>query len=329
MNKLAQYIEKNWYGSWWRNAWLLPLWLLSASFIHLKRKAFLAKKYTPNSVPVIVVGNINIGGTGKTPLIIYLAKRAQALGLKPAIVSRGYGGKSNHYPLLVTANTQASECGDEPKLLQQRLGCPVVVSPKRSKAVKFAIEQGANIIFSDDGLQHYAMSREAEIIVVDGQRRFGNQWLLPIGPLREPLSRLYSADLVLVNGKDFKVSPSRIYHLMSNKPAKIESIQNKTVDAVSGIGNPERFYSTLEEMGAEVIKHSFADHYQFKSEDFSFSASGRALVMTEKDAVKCREFAQSHWWYLSVDAVPTQAVAARIDRLFNRLINNNIGAKNG
>lgn len=329
MKKITTAIENNWYQSWWRNAWLLPLWLLAASFIGLKRSLFLLKIAPNNKVPVVVVGNINVGGTGKTPLIMYLVKRAQALGLKPAVVSRGYGGKSQSYPLLVSAETPASECGDEPKLIQSRLNCLVVVSPKRTQAVNYAQEQGANIIFSDDGLQHYAMARDAEIIVVDGQRQFGNGWLLPIGPLREPISRLFSADLVLVNGKNFLVKAQKIRHLQTGKAAKMESLQGKTVDAVCAIGNPQRFYDTLQGLGAKVIEHSFPDHHAFSAEDLALPEAKKVLIMTEKDAVKCQSFAQNHWWYLTVDAVLTKQTAVRIERLLKRLVRQQARVKNG
>lgn len=316
---LAKLIEKNWYQSWWRNAWLLPLWCLSAPYIHLKLRKQMAKTRVKNTVPVVVVGNINVGGTGKTPLIIYLVQRAQALGFKPAVVSRGYGGKSKEYPLLVTADTPASLVGDEPKLVFERLGCTVVVAPERTAAVEMATRRGADIIFSDDGLQHYAMSRDAEIIVADGQRGFGNGWLLPIGPLREPVSRLYSADLVLVNGKDFLVRPSQVLHLQSGRPAKIDSIKGKQVDAVCGLGNPQRFYQTLQTLGAEVKERSFPDHHAYSAADFNFPDANKIVIMTEKDAVKCRSFAQNHWWYLTVNAVPSGLAAARIDHLLTRL----------
>ena len=322
MSKLAHNIEKNWYRPSWRNAWLLPLWCLSASFIFIKRQLFLLSRRSAPAVPVLVVGNINVGGTGKTPLIVYLVQRAQALGLQPAVVSRGYGGTSKDYPLLVNEQVSAADCGDEPKLLQQRLQCTVVVDPQRMRAVNMAIAQGANIIFSDDGLQHYKMARSGEIIVVDGQRQFGNQWLLPIGPLREPISRLFSADLVLVNGKDFQVRAEKIYHLASGKAAKMDSVQNKVVDAVCGLGNPQRFYDTLRALGAKPIERSFADHHAFSAADLDFEDGQKILIMTEKDAVKCRAFAQNHWWYLTVEAVPSAQAAVRIDRLLQRLVKN-------
>lgn len=315
---LAQRIEANWYRSAWRNAWLMPLvpvvWLLTT----LKRRAFLRNPPSPGPVPVIVIGNITVGGTGKTPLITWLAERARAHGLRPAVVSRGYGGRAEHYPLLVEAGTPVSECGDEPRLLQSRLQCPVVVDPQRSRAVQ-ALAGQADIIFSDDGLQHYAMARSAEIVVVDGKRRFGNEWLLPVGPLREPVERLSAADLVVANGSDFTVTASALVNAVSGQKAPLESLQGKVVHAVAGIGNPQRFYDTLTVLGASVKAHPFADHHAFSAADFDFPQENDAhIVMTEKDWVKCRPFAQPHWWYLQVDAVPDDSTCARLDALLQR-----------
>ena len=186
MKKLALRIEQNWYKPFWHNLWLLPLWCLVALFVFCKRQLFLMRPKTVSAVPIVVVGNISVGGTGKTPLITYLVTQAREFGLKPAIISRGYGGRSTAYPLLLNDNIAVEESGDEPYLLYHRLQCPVVVDPDRARAAQTAAEQGVDVIFSDDGMQHYAMARDAEILVVDGKRFFGNGWLLPIGPLREP-----------------------------------------------------------------------------------------------------------------------------------------------
>lgn len=320
---LAERIERNWYRGAWRNAWLLPLWALVALVVFIKRQLFLAKNKTPNPVPVLVVGNINIGGTGKTPLIVYLVERARALNINAGIVSRGYGGTAQ-YPLLVDATTPVQQAGDEPRLLQSRLNCPVVVDPKRANAVQELAKQGVDLILSDDGLQHYAMAREAEIIVVDGKRRFGNGWLLPIGPLREPVSRSRSADLVLINGADFVVQATALVNAKTGAQLPLEHLREAQVDAVAGIGNPERFYQTLAQLGAEVSEHSFADHYAFSEQDFSFASRQRMLVMTEKDWVKCREFADDNWWYLQVNAVPTAATVTALDQLLQRLVKTTI-----
>jgi tetraacyldisaccharide 4'-kinase len=267
-------------------------------------------------VPVLVIGNIAIGGTGKTPLITYLAKRAGELGLRVGIVSRGYGGQSDTYPLNVTAETPVSQSGDEPKLLT-RTGCPIVVDPKRSRAVQF-LKDDVDLVLSDDGLQHYAMARAGEIIVSDVTRGFGNGWQLPIGPLREPISRLNSVDLCLVNGEDFIVQPVALVNANTGEQAKLDTFSNKSVHAIAGIGNPARFFTTLKTLGYMVEEHAFADHHAFVKKDITFS-DVLPVVMTEKDWVKCREFSNDNTWFLQVDAQPTADAAQKIDELLIRL----------
>jgi tetraacyldisaccharide 4'-kinase len=267
-------------------------------------------------VPVLVIGNIAIGGTGKTPLITYLAKRAGELGLRVGIVSRGYGGQSDTYPLNVTAETPVGQSGDEPKLLT-RTGCPIVVDPKRSRAVQF-LKDDVDLVLSDDGLQHYAMARAGEIIVSDVTRGFGNGWQLPIGPLREPISRLNSVDLCLVNGEDFIVQPVALVNANTGEQAKLDTFSNKSVHAIAGIGNPARFFTTLKTLGYMVEEHAFADHHAFVKKDITFS-DVLPVVMTEKDWVKCREFSNDNTWFLQVDAQPTADAAQKIDELLIRL----------
>ncbi|MDF1762866.1 MAG: tetraacyldisaccharide 4'-kinase, partial [Oleibacter sp.] len=210
LERLAKSIERHWYGSATGNLYLLPLWLIFVVLSSLRRTYYRVFPAKPSNTPVIVIGNIAIGGTGKTPLIAYLALRAKVLGLNPGIVSRGYGGTCDRYPLLVDQNTDVCHSGDEPALLFHTLQCPVVVDPNRAAAVAMLSDLShqdtdnyVDIILSDDGLQHYAMARQAEIIVSDKTRGMGNGWCLPIGPLREPVARLKQADLHLVNGSDF------------------------------------------------------------------------------------------------------------------------------
>lgn len=321
MKKLALRIEQNWYKPFWHNLWLLPLWCLVALFVFIKRQRYVLKAKPKNPVPIVVVGNITVGGTGKTPLITYLASRAQALGLKPAIISRGYGGQSDHYPLLLNKQTPVSACGDEPFLLYQRLHCTLVVDPNRARAAQLAISQGADIIFSDDGMQHYALARDAEILVVDGKRFFGNGWLLPIGPLREPVKRQQSVDLRLINGADFTVEPSALINAKTGFEIPLEQLQNETVTAVCGIGNPERFEQSLLSLGAQVDLHAFADHHAFSAQDFAFTQPNKMLVMTEKDWVKCQSFAQENWWYLKVDVVLKQDSVVKVEHLLKNMTN--------
>ena len=318
---LAARIERNWYGSVLGNLWLLPLWPLVWVVVHLRRWRFLRNPPEANPVPVVVVGNITVGGTGKTPLITLLAERARALGLRPAVVSRGYGAKAPQYPLDLTADTLVEHSGDEPRLLFNRLNagasfCPVVVDPERRRAVAELADR-ADIVFSDDGLQHYAMARAAEIVVVDHARGFGNGWLLPLGPLREPLARLKTVDLVLRNGADFQVQPTALVNAVSGEQIALHSFQGREVVAVSGIGNPQRFYGSLCSLGMQPQEHSFADHHQFQPDDLAFhqQTPDLPLVMTEKDWVKCRNFARPDWWYLQVSAVAQPEIEARLDSL--------------
>lgn len=316
---LARLIERNWYRSWVYNIWLLPLWPLVALLVYHKRRRFLRQLPEADKVPVVVVGNITVGGTGKTPLITWLVDEARALGLKPGIVSRGYGSRADHYPLILTDTTSAAEGGDEPVMLYQRLGCPVVVDPQRSRAVD-ELSGRVDIIFSDDGLQHYGMARAAELVVVDAKRKFGNGWLLPVGPLREPVSRLATVDKVLLNGEDFTVEPAAIKNALTAEVVPSERLAGMTVHAVSGIGNPQRFYDTLKALGATVVEHAFPDHHDFSEADFDFARDAEQIVvMTEKDWIKCRAFARSDWWVVTVKAVLNKDVQDELQRLLKTL----------
>ena len=316
---LARLIERNWYRSWIYNIWLLPLWPLVALVVYHKRRRFLRQLPEAAKVPVVVVGNITVGGTGKTPLITWLVDEARALGLKPGIVSRGYGSRADHYPLILTDTTSAAEGGDEPVMLYQRLGCPVVVDPQRSRAVD-ELSGRVDIIFSDDGLQHYGMARAAELVVVDAKRKFGNGWLLPVGPLREPVSRLATVDKVLLNGEDFTVEPAAIKNALTAEVVPSERLAGMTVHAVSGIGNPQRFYDTLKALGATVVEHAFPDHHDFSEADFDFARDAEQIVvMTEKDWIKCRAFARSDWWVVTVKAVLNKDVQDELQRLLKTL----------
>lgn len=325
----AARIERNWYRAWWRNIWLLPLWLLVVVAVRLRRRRFLRHPPAANPVPVVVVGNITVGGTGKTPLITWLAQRARELGLRPAVISRGYGGQADAYPLEVTADTDVRQCGDEPRLLFQRLQCPVVVDPQRRRAAA-SLAGRADIIFSDDGLQHYQLQRAAELVVVDGDRGFGNGWLLPVGPLREPVTRLNSVDQVLVNGRDFTVEAVALVNAVSGERRPLSSLQEQAVAAVAGIGNPQRFYQTLQGLGARVEAHAFPDHHDFSLADFDFARDFQGLlVMTEKDWVKCRAFARPEWWYLQVSAVPRAEVKTKLDQLLRSVSSADLLSENG
>ena len=316
--RLAARIEKNWYTSARGNLWLLPLWLLFALISNVRRLVYRLHPPKENGPPVIVVGNISVGGTGKTPLIRYIAERSQSLGFHTVVVSRGYGGHAESYPLRVTPDTDPAVCGDEPAMLA-RQGIEVMVDPQRSRAVRQLSGQ-ADLILSDDGLQHYAMARRAEILVSDASRGFGNGWMLPVGPLREPVSRAGQTDLHLVNGRDFRVQPVALIHCHTGETVAPDHFTGQDVCAVAGIGHPGRFFATLVSLGCRVKEHPFADHHRFSPSDLMIG-NGTPVIMTEKDWVKCMSFGSEvlrHCWYLSIAAVPSEAAAEAIDQLLQQ-----------
>ena len=261
-------------------------------------------------VPVVVVGNLTAGGNGKTPVVIWLVEQLKARGIRVGVVSRGYGGKAAQYPLLLTSDTTTAEAGDEPVLIYQRTGAPVAVSPVRSEAVQALLtEHDVQIIITDDGLQHYALARDKEIVVIDGVRRFGNGWWLPAGPMRERASRLKSVDAVIVNGGvaeqgeiPMHLHPGLAVNLLTGERKAVAQLP--ALVAMAGIGHPPRFFATLEQCGARIEKRvPLADHQALVPEQVAaFTVPGQTLIMTEKDAVKCRAFAKENWWYLPVDA---------------------------
>lgn len=259
-------------------------------------------------VPVIVVGNISVGGTGKTPAVISIANFLRREGWKPGIVSRGYGGASETAPRAVSAESDPNQVGDEPVLIARRTGCPVMVAPDRTAAVrKLLDEYKCDVVVADDGLQHLALHRDIEIAMVDGKARFGNGFCLPAGPLREPVSRLNSVDFVISNGGggagyrcviegDVAV---KLAHQDVHLP--LSEFPDGQVHAVAAIGNPGRFFGHLSQFGLEVVEHPFPDHHKFVPADLGF-ANHDSILMTEKDAVKCDEFAGDNMWYVPVEA---------------------------
>lgn len=308
-------IDKLWFGRHPLYFLLWPLlWPLSRLFYLIstrRRHAFLSGKKARYRapLPVIVVGNITAGGNGKTPVVVWLVELLQRQGYRPGVVSRGYGGKAAQYPLLVTDHTLPTECGDEPKLIYQRTGAPVAVDPIRAHAVQALLSQGVDLIVTDDGLQHYALERDIEFAVVDGVRRFGNQQLLPLGPLREPVERLQQVDFVINNGGEpvmgelaMTLKPSLAVNVISGERIDVAALSRLV--AWAGIGHPARFFNTLHQLGASLIlTHDFADHQAFDETTLRELASqGDNVIMTEKDAVKCTDFAAKNWWYLPVSA---------------------------
>ena len=305
-------IERIWSGR--SPLWLLlwPLSLLYGAISTLIRYSYQRgwRKSWRAPVPVVVVGNLTAGGNGKTPVVIWLVQALQQRGLQVGVVSRGYGGKADHYPLRVNAHTSTEQAGDEPVLIAQRTGALVAVAPKRRLAIEALLEDGdIDVVVTDDGLQHYALQRDKEIVVVDGVRRFGNGWWLPAGPMRERASRLKEVDAIIVNGGEAQpgemtmfLQPGQATNLLTGEQLSIQQLEN--VVAMAGIGHPPRFFTTLKQQGLTPLAEiAFADHHAYSKEELSrLLLAGQNLLMTEKDAVKCRAFAQPNWWYLPVDA---------------------------
>ena len=291
----------------------LPLAILYQCVIALNRCSYRLglRQVTHFPVPIIVVGNVTVGGTGKTPLVIALAKLLLSQGYKPGIVSRGYGGKRTlKFPHAVTEKSDTAEVGDEAVLMARSVLCPLVVSADRVAAVTELLKKyDCNVVLSDDGLQHYALGRYIEIAVVDGERRFGNGLCLPAGPLRESVKRLETVDFIVTQGAARKgeytmvLSPGEIYNLKEPQKKLDRSSLGEfpVVHGVAGIGNPDRFFAQLNALGFRVIMHCFPDHYSFKPEDINFGPDA-IVIMTEKDAVKCEKFADSRHWCLPVQA---------------------------
>ena len=377
---------------------LVPLSWLFCMVSMLRRKAYQAHllKVTRLPVPVIIVGNISVGGTGKTPLVVWLVDFLKQAGYKPAIISRGYGGGAQQWPQRVTPDSDAASVGDEAVLLARRCVCPMAVAPNRVAAAQMVLENnGCDIIVCDDGLQHYALARDIEIAVIDGVRRFGNGYCLPAGPLREPPGRLGSVDFVVVNGEavgtgevgeitsaargrkpkaacpavahvrpcdahgcasvtggrtpgetardtwasavqgctsaargrkpevacpaqfSMRLHPGALRQVNGdNKICDPDVFHGQVVHAVAGIGNPARFFRHLKKSGINIIEHAFPDHHPFAAQDLQFGDDA-SVIMTEKDAVKCRGFARENHWYMPVDAQLDSEFGERLLRLLS------------
>ena len=326
-------LEKFWYSkSHWK--WLLlPLsWLVqlvALSKVKLYKLNYL--KSQSSKVAVLVVGNITVGGTGKTPFISLLVERLQAKGLKVAIVSRGYHSKAPYYPYIVNKDDTVETVGDEAFMQLATCNVPMAIGAKRAEAVELLTKKyELDLIISDDGLQHYSMARNIEVMMVDSNRLFGNQLMLPFGPLREPVSRINSVDFVVLNGGtpsllDFsntltnvigmQIEIDSLVQLVSGKEMSLRELNNNSVLAVAGIGNPNRFFTTLSKYCQSFDKKVFADHYLFTASDFPANKMG-IVVMTEKDAVKCKGFAKENWYYLKVKATMQEQ---ELKQLYSRI----------
>jgi tetraacyldisaccharide 4'-kinase len=302
---------------------LVPLSWLFALITALRRKLyqFGILKSTALPVPVIIIGNINVGGSGKTPAVIWLANQLKQQGYKPAVISRGYGGNATQ-ATSVTPASLPSIVGDEPVLIASRCGCPVWVGANRVDAATELLKarSDCNVIISDDGLQHYRLKRDFEIVVVDAETGKNNARLLPAGPLREPLSRLDKVDAIVCNGETCNSEKTRtaayqmqlvgekFYNLAdANLTASAADFKQKKVTALAGIGKPERFFEHLRKQGLTFASLSFADHYAFTAQDLA-KIDGDAIIMTEKDAVKCKVFTRKNCWVLPVEASIDEAL---------------------
>lgn len=309
-------MTKRWYNMMTLNAlwygchplrWVLyPVSLVYSMVVALRRAYLIYFKQEHASVPLIVVGNLTVGGVGKTPLVIAIAKHFTKQGMRVGIVSRGYGAKIKNFPHEVCLDNTARDVGDEPLLLAQKTRVPVVIAPKRMDAVHYLINQHqVDLIISDDGLQHYKMGRSIEIAVIDGQRGLGNRLCLPAGPLRERPKRLRHTDFIVVNGQDwpgayrFDLVPGAVRHLKRGEQAPLDWHKAGHVAAVAGIGHPERFFDTLRDLNITHKPYVFPDHHRFVAADLDMSEPVR--VMTEKDAVKCHAFADESMHVLPVE----------------------------
>ena len=314
------WLEQHWYRISPLHLLLWPFSLLFAALAALRRLLYRCGllQVTKLGIPLLVIGNISVGGTGKTPLVIRLAEWLRESGFKPGIVCRGYGG-STRGPRRAAADGDPRLLGDEAVLLARRSGCPVWVGSRRVHAANALLtaHPECNIIISDDGLQHYALAHDVAIAVIDGERGFGNGMLLPAGPLREPLRRLASVDALVINGAALfprEILPSEIpafemnlggstfYDLINpQQQTGPEHFSGQRVHAVAAIGNPQRFFNYLRELGISFVAHPFPDHHAFEAADFTFDDQG-TVIMTEKDAVKCESYGNENFWVLRVDA---------------------------
>ena len=317
---------------------LLPLSWAFGLIVSTRRYLYRCgiKKSQQSTIPVIIVGNITVGGTGKTPVVIWLAQLLTAQGYKPGIASRGYGGNAHYTPIIVSQQAQAQDISDEAILIASNTLCPTVVCIDRYAAVQQLQQLGCNIIICDDGLQYYRLQRQLEIAVIDGWRYFGNQLLLPAGPLREPISRLATVDFILINDRQPANYPASLKQLPSfavqltmchfiaisnsKQTLPLVAFAKQTVHAIAGIGNPERFFHSLRQLGISIIPHVFPDHYLYQEQDLIF-ADDLAIIMTEKDAVKCRDYQVPRLWYVKVELVVTADLQQKLLTVIQNLAN--------
>jgi tetraacyldisaccharide 4'-kinase len=321
----SRWLQDAWYKEMYISSAFMPFSMLYDDFMRFRlflyKKGILKK--TKLAVPVVIVGNITVGGTGKTPLILWLARFLREEGFKPGIISRGYGGNSDVWPQWVDDKSTPEQVGDEAVLMAKKVDCPVVVGPERVEAAQMLLDKSdCDVVLSDDGLQHYALDRDIEIAVIDGERRFGNCYTLPAGPLREPIARLQTVDLVIVNGEpeeenefSMKIDGDIAINLVTEEQKLLSDFTWLPSHALAGIGNPKRFFDLLEKKSIAIETHAFPDHHKFTADDISFT-DDKPILITEKDAVKCLSFASEKHWYVPITVQPQQEF---VDKLLTLL----------
>ncbi|OFE11432.1 tetraacyldisaccharide 4'-kinase [Pseudohongiella acticola] len=317
------FLVRAWYN---KAGWLILLRPLSFLFSALARGRRQRQQASQQqaAVPVIVVGNISVGGTGKTPLVLALSQALHERGISTGVLSRGYGGRAPQYPFVVTVDSDVRHSGDEARLLRRHHDGPMWVDPQRRRGLQALIDSHqCDVVISDDGLQHYRLWRDMEIAVVDGTRGLGNGWCLPAGPLREPPARLTQVDYIVINGANralnedalsagetpvttMRLVPEYWVNVKTGARAELQSLPVPTalsqdIHALAGIGNPQRFFDSLQDLGWQAQCHAYDDHHAYSAVELAF-ARDKVLLMTEKDAVKCESFAGEHWWSLVVSA---------------------------
>jgi tetraacyldisaccharide 4'-kinase len=330
---VAARLNAVWYGESPVRWVLWPVAVVYRLLAQLRRAGYArgTLKTVDLPVPVIVVGNVSVGGTGKTPFVIWLAAQLKQRSIRVGIVTRGYRGSAKDWPRTVSGDDDPAEVGDEPVLLARRTGCPVVAGPDRVAAAQRLLSQTpVDVVLSDDGLQHYRLGRRFEIAVVDGERGMGNGLCLPAGPLREPMERISEVDAIVVNGGGwghagvFRAAAvvSDVRRIKDGMQRPLDSFKGKAVHAVAGIGNPQRFFDLLEDAGLDVDPHPLEDHAAFGPDELEYDEPGAVLV-TEKDAVKCESFAHDDVWCVVVDFLFDADQTARLMRLILRELKGN------
>lgn len=324
LNRISMTLQAAWRtdAAWLRL--LLPLSLLHRVVLYLRRQLFRRgwRATYRSPVPVVVVGNITVGGTGKTPVVSALAAAMRARGLRVGIVSRGYGARPGGFPRRVLPDSHWRDCGDEPLMIARQTACPLVIAPRRADAVRELLQwQTPDLVISDDGLQHLALERDFEIVLLDAAMGIGNGRLLPAGPLREPPARLEGCDWILqrdsaVPARHFRYQIDGLVNIRTGETREANTLAGQRVQAIAGIANPEAFFASLRGLGMQVCERPYPDHYAFVATDFS-GLQGLPIIMTEKDAVKCEEFVESNAWFLKITAVLPQELLEQVARLAN------------